>query len=220
MEAAKYISKIFLAGVLFAGQPDKGSAESLDPLAYQHVTFKEIPATVYEKSSEGLKISVKKSSSFLFRAFENPVDISQVECSWRMTVTKPIPENPAASRKQKSGDDFPLRIGLMLSGRAPTIPFFASAWIKAVEKYSKHPSDQLLYLTAGAPFPAGTSWMSPFSNSIENITFTDVASTDGWIKSSYLTTKPRKIVGIWIMSDGDNSGAEFTIDLRELTLKP
>ena len=94
----------------------------------------------------------------------------------------------------KKGDDAYFRLGLILSGEAPSIPFFAPAWIKKSREVLKLPSDKLLYLTVGSKFPAGKSWESPYSSSISSLS---MASTEkeGWMHTSQEFAKGIKLSG-------------------------
>lgn len=184
-----------------------------------HIIFSdEIRPTHYTVNKYGLLTAkVRYSASALIYAFDRPRKISEVSFVW-----KPEGFIKTMSYKQettKKGDDFYLRIGLILSGPKPFIPFFAPAWVKAIRGALKLPSDKMIYLTAGAWAKPGTIWPSPYTDSMTNISVGSQDLKYNWRRSTYKPKKPLTVVGIWIMADGDNTGSKFTTKLKSLTLK-
>lgn len=192
-------------------------AVDLDPGAFQSVTFDKIPQTTYVKSGDALKIVVEKSSSFLILPFSTPREVSTVVFEWQGEGELAMPD--AATEKTKAGDDGRLKIGLMVSGEAPMIPFFAPGWVKAVRDHMKLPADRLEVLIVGAKTKAGESWESPYDDSITLHSVGEGQEKGGWRRVEAKLPKPLPVVGLWIMADGDNTGSSFTTRLRDLTLR-
>ena len=195
------------AGVL--GEP----SESLDPKDYRAVTFKDIAPTVYELSGDSLLMNVKSSASALVHAYKDPRKIWRMHFAWKLEGI--VKTNDQKHEQSKKGDDLPLRLGLIVSGAAPTVPFFAPAWIKAVADTLHHPSNRMVYFAAGAKTPPGQKWDSPYASSLENRSVSGTKDSDGWevIDASFETFD---VVGLWIMADGDNTDSVFVTKLKGL----
>lgn len=190
---------------------------NLDPAEFHAITFDKIPPTIYARADGGLKMVVAKSSSFLVQAFVAKRSVGAVSFEWRTDGALAVSD--AAVEKTKDGDDGRLKIGLMLAGKAPTIPFFASAWIKDVRDFLKLPSDHLDVLIVGTKSPPGTKWSSPYADSMEYFALGGDALTGGWQRSQFKFAKPVEVVGLWLMADGDNTASTFTTWLRNLRLQ-
>jgi hypothetical protein len=193
------------------------AALNLGTAGMRHVTFDGIPPTAYRNDGDVLVAEVDKSASFLLVPFDAPRAVKRVSFGWQANGRPTIAD--AAAEKTKAGDDYPLRIGLIISGKAPTVPFFAPAWIKAIADGLKHPSDRMLYLVVGAKHPVGARWESPYSDSMELLAVASVPGKDGYETATATLPSPLSVVGLWIMADADQSGAKFTTKLRDLVLE-
>jgi hypothetical protein len=198
----------FVAALLF----------DLQPKAFEHVSFDGIAPTVYKADGEALVMDVKESSSFLLRPFDKVVPVRRVSFEWRgegeLSVASP------AEERTKRGDDARLRVGLILSGEAPLIPFFAPSWIKAIRDAMRLPADHMLYLTVGAKSSPGSEWPSPYGDGMR-IRVLASRPVDGgvWNAAEASFSPPLKVVGLWLMADGDNSKSSFRTELRKLTVE-
>ncbi len=196
-----------------------GAQETVDLHAnkFQTVRFAKIEPTIYTDDQGGLKMQVKSSAAFLLQSFEQIKKIKSLRFQWKADGS-PRVKNQEQER-EKAGDDAPLRIGLLVSGPAPTIPFFASAWIKAVRDHMKHPSDKMIYVAVGTKNPPGATWESPYTDSIQVVVAGDQQQSDGWRQAQFQPKTPLSIVGLWIMADGDDTKSQFTTWLRQLVLE-
>lgn len=190
---------------------------SLDIADFRHITFENIPVTIYKNEGKVLLADVTKSASFLVRSFDTKHLVKQIDFEWRHMGKPSIKD--ATHESSKEGDDAILRIGLMISGKPPLIPFFASSWIKAVKDTLKLPSDEMLYLIPSAVHKQGEQWNSPYSDSIKCLSVPSVLQSNGWQKSTINLKNPLEVVGIWIMADGDNTKSNFTVWLQNLNLR-
>jgi hypothetical protein len=183
-----------------------------------HITFTDngIPPTQYRLKSDGLSAEVDKSASALVYGFSKIRTVSEVSFSWKTEGTLNLKDS--RQEKTKAGDDFKLRVGLMLSGEAPFIPFFAPGWVKAIRNSLTLPTDQLVYLAVGTKNKPGVWWESPYSDSMKNVAVPSRKLKAGWWRASY-KTKPLQVVGLWVMSDGDNTKSSFKSHIRNLYIK-
>ena len=118
--------------------------------------------------------------------------------------------------KSKAGDDAVIRIGLIKSGEAPMIPFFAPVWIKAIKEHMKLPGAEMQYLIAGGPAAPGATWVSPYTSSMSMLQVQSTSEADGWHLAQHTFAEPLKIVGLWLMSDGDGAKSSFVVSLKDL----
>lgn len=206
----------FLLVLVIALWPRALHAESLMLDQYRHVTFKKIVETKYSQDGNGLKAEVDGSSSFLLGAFSAPRTIKTLRWTWKFAGNLMV--GSAAALAAKQGDDAMLRIGLIKEGNAPLVPFFAPSWTEAIRNHMKLPGDELTFFIAGGPAKPGAKWVSPYTNSMRLVQVESVLQPDGWMLVNHTMAVPIKTVGLWIMSDGDNSGSKFTIWLKDLTI--
>jgi hypothetical protein len=186
---------------------------------WTHIEFEGIPPTVYRNDAEqpaALVAVVKRSSSFLLRPLAEATTVHRVSFEWRSDGELHVKD--ASEERSKAGDDGFLRLGLLLSGPPPLMPFFAPAWVKAIRGRLQLPSDHLLYLMAGAKSAAGEHWTSPYSDSLELLAVASEPLKDGWKKSAVAWPSPLKVVGLWLMADGDDTKSDFTTMVRDLRL--
>jgi hypothetical protein len=185
--------------------------------AFHHITFENIPPTTYHFSEGILTATVKESASFLLYPFPRTLNVSEVVLDWKCTIVTPLSGSETIERS-KEGDDFCLRVGLVLAGPAPLIPFFAPSWIKATRDLVHESASEMYYLVAGSRAAAGAKWVSPYASSITNIALSATPLADGWVRSVWQGAQ-QKVVALWLMSDGDNTNATFSTTLRSLALR-
>ncbi len=189
-------------------------AETVRLEEFHHVIFKDIPATKYSEEEGAIKADVASSSSFLLQPFTVVKTIKKVQWRWKMTGDLKV--ESFSQLKTKAGDDAVIRIGLIKSGSAPTVPFFAPSWIKAIKDHMKLPGDEMQYLMAGGPADSGASWVSPYSKSMSMLQAASLAEEGGWHLSQHVFTEPLKVVGIWLMADGDDTKSNFSVSIKNL----
>jgi hypothetical protein len=190
---------------------------SLDVKHYAHVKLGSLRPTRYDNRGAELILRVDRSASFLLMAFRQPKTVSQVSLRWKSSGKLRVATK--GQEETKAGDDYRLRVGLLVAGDPPSLPFFAPGWMRAVRDHLKWPSSDMLYVVVGTHHPAGARWKSPYSNSIEYLAAGATAGADGWNRSSARLPNPLSVVGLWIMADGDNTGSTFRTVLAELALQ-
>lgn len=208
---------ILFLSTLYLTLPAKIKAKELDlsVFNYQQISFDGIRPTVYRNEDSALVARVSESSSILMKAFERIEKVSFVSIEWKSTGDLKIKN--FEHQISKDGDDAKFRIGLILSGHAPVIPFFAPTWVKKTKDILKLPSDKMIYLVLGAE--AGKRWKSPYSGSIESIALANTAMKDGWYKSEFKFEERKQLVGVWLFSDGDNTKSSFVTKVRKLEIR-
>ncbi len=213
--------KVFVLGLCTAVLGSNAHAASrVIPLAVdglKPVTFSGIPPTRYTNEGPVLVASVEASSSFLLLPFAKAESVRAVQFAWKPDGGPQV--NDAAHEASKAGDDAALRVGLILAGSAPLVPFFAPSWIKAVRDSLLLPSDELVYLVVGAKHAPGETWPSPYSSSITYRAVGDTPLAEGWRQARVVLPQAVDVVGVWLMADGDGTKARFTTRLKDLVFE-
>lgn len=208
---------LFLVTV-FSVYASTSQALELKEENFQPISFPGIQPTNYEFADSTLTAKADKSASALIHPFEKVVTLKSIHFEWQSDGKLQIDSKEYEA--SKAGDDARLRIGLMLKGKAPLIPFFAPSWIKKTREIMKLESDKMLYLIAGAKHPSNSRWKSPYSDSITNISLPSSADSRlGWQKVDYMFEQNLEVVGLWIMVDSDDTNSSIKTSIRNLKLK-
>ena len=177
--------------------------------------------TSYALSGQALEATVRHSASALVLPFDQVRTVKAVSFDW--CTTRDLSKISKEIEKTKAGDDAALRLGLLLEGKPPMIPMFVPAWIKKLEKIVKHPTDKVLYLTAGVASSPGDSWVSPYTKYMSMIVPTSVPKKLDWCKNgfsaSYSLPSPIAVTGLWYMADGDDTLQSFTTWISAIEIK-
>ncbi len=190
-----------------------GLAETFRLDEFQHVTFDKIPATKYSEKEGVIIADVASSSSFLLKPFPVIKKIKRVQWRWKLAGNFKV--ESFDQMKTKAGDDAVVRLGLIKPGDAPMIPFFAPVWVKAIRDQMKLPGSEMQYLIAGGPVAPGTTWVSPHTSSMSMLQIQSTNEADGWHLAQHTFAEPFKVVGIWLMSDGDGAKSTFVVSLKD-----
>ena len=209
--------KKFIITVIYFALSNSAYSSPLNSKGWVSIPFGNIAPTKYQKMDNHWIIKVDRSASAQVLAFENIRSMTSIKFEWKSSGFPNIRDE--RHEQSKEGDDGTLRVGLILSGPAPTIPFFASAWIKLLGDTLKHPSNELIYLTVASKSPHTKPFQSPYSKSIKTIPLPTLSGNQGWNIANYKLDKPTKVVGLWIMADGDDTNSRFTSEIRNLTLR-
>jgi hypothetical protein len=205
----------FCATVMLASQTAAAAGDvSLRLADFSEVAFDGVRKTIYANEGDALVANVRESSSILVHGLDRPIPVRHVAFEWRSTGQ--IRATDATQEESKAGDDAILRIGLILAGKAPMLPFMAPTWVKAVRDSLKLSSDRMMFLIPHSRHQPGARWESPYSGSIECIAVGAEPGVDGWLQSRVDWPTPVSVVGYWIMADGDDTMATFTTKVRHL----
>jgi hypothetical protein len=182
----------------------------------KHVEFKKITPTKYSFSTDSISAEVESSASALVLPFKAPQKFSGMKV--RLSFENSMSAFDANLRLKKGGDDFVLRMGLLIHGKAPWIPFMAADWVKMLQTVMIHPSGNMIYQVAALPNELPSTWVSPYSDSILNERMSCVAtSASEWECVSKF--EAREIVGLWLMSDGDDLKLKNKVVVKSLILQ-
>ncbi len=183
---------------------------------FHNITFDKIPSTKYSEKEGVMTAEVASSSSFLLKPFTSIKLVKKIQ--WRWKVVGDLKVGSYDELRTKIGDDAILRIGLIKSGDAPMVPFFAPAWVNAIQSHMKLPGTEMQYLVVGGPAPSGATWVSPYTSSMSLRQVQSTTDSDGWNLAQQSFSEPMKVVGLWLMSDGDGTKSTFVVSLKDLEL--
>lgn len=195
---------------------DLGLAEDIVLKAGKAVHFEGIPRNKFTSEGSGLSIQVQESSSLWLIPFAKTKQAEKVMFEF-MLLSEQLEQNSKGSKNQKSQDDWPLRVGLLVFGQEPFVPFFAPAWVKAIRAFMKHPSDRILNITPSIRF-SGQKWESPYADSIMHVAVPYQSKGNKHQVTYFVPKESQTLVGVWIQSDGDDLKRSFSIKLHHLKL--
>jgi hypothetical protein len=213
---------VFLCGTAVFAEPLAGVSPDeqnifLQEDNFEHIQFKRIKANNYIYQNQQLKIEVDNSASFLMMPFDHVKKISHVSFQWR-SIGKPGVENKKHEEK-RSGDDAVFKVALLLKADETLFNPLMPAWMKRVDKLLSVPSKEMIYLVADAKHAADQSWVNPYNDRVKMIAMKNSVDVNGWMKASYTFEHPVEVVGLWLMSDGDNTHSRFTTKVKNIVLK-
>ena len=189
---------------------------------WQPITFDGIeptlPRQIETPNGEGIAFEVKNSSSFLVYAFKSVETISGI--SWDMRYSGLPAVANRSDESSKNGDDFVLRIGLITVGDQKQLSMFAPLWIKQLAKTLNFAVGNVVYLVASRYHPRDSTWPSPYSDQLSYVSVTELTSKahPDWFEVSYTLPAPRRVAGLWLMADGDNTNANFSSAITRLRI--
>ncbi|NOQ89996.1 MAG: DUF3047 domain-containing protein [Gammaproteobacteria bacterium] len=184
---------------------------------FEHIEFKRIKSSDYTYQGQQLRVAVDGGASFLMQAFDHVRLVSKVSFEWR---SEGLPQTIDAKQEEKrAGDDAVFKLGLLLESDDSSLNPFLPSWMKRVEALLKHPSEDMIYLVAGAKHKPGIQWLNPYNKRVLMIAVDSIKDQHGWQQSSYHFDVPVKVVAIWLMSDGDNTGSQFTAHIKNISIE-
>ena len=197
-----------------------GSMEELLDLKadnFEHIEFKRIKQSRYSFHDQQLQVDVEGSASFLMKSFDSVRKVRQVSFKWQNTGVLKIKD--AQHEEQKQGDDAVFKLGLLLEGSDSFSNPFVPAWVKRVDGLLKYPSEDMIYLVADSKHVPGQRWANPYNKRVTMIAIDSVDDAQSWQQSSYYFDTPVNVVGLWLMSDGDNTASSFTVNIKDIKLE-
>ena len=190
----------------------------LDLAHLQHVTFPGLAPTAYANMGAALVADVRSSSSFLLAAFEKPVVAHGLRFDWKTVGT--INVKDAAAESSKDGDDAVLRLGILVAGEPPMIPFLAPVWVKSVRDVLKAPANRMFFVEVGTKHPEGSRWPDPYNDDIMIFSAKNTVGSAGCRQAEITFDASLAVVGLWIMADGDNTKSSFQTTLKAVEFFP
>jgi hypothetical protein len=205
--------------ILFCNEVLRAEPVTINANNTQHIQFKHIAPTQYRFENGTLNAEVNNSASFLLLPFKHKKIVRAVSFDWKLDTGK-LNITDDTEETKRAGDDSVFKLGLMLAAQTQSsLPFFAPDWLKQVRAALSFPSEMIIYIVAGAKHAAGEHWINPYNRRIEMIAAESRKLDSGWYEANYDLKQPESVVGLWLMSDGDNSQSTFKVRIKNIRLE-
>ncbi len=209
--------------LLFAAVPALAIGVPVNDLSlWRPLAFNNIAPNRVSIDDGALRIAVRGSASPLIYSFDEPVLLTgiNVAASWEGELKIP----PGAAQGDENADDFVLKFGVVEAGEQ-TLNWLqrrlAADWIKQLYKLAPRGSGikRINFLsTTQQRELLGSARVHPLNDLLheQRITLLD---GPGAIEMSYRYDEPVMALGLWISSDGDDTGSAFVLTIFEITLQ-
>ena len=181
--------------------------------------YSSIPKNEVDFSEHGMLVKVKNSASPIIFPFKEKARIEGFKISGEFMG---LPKLADPSKQGDKGfDDFPLRIGFVVSGTNKLSGFqelVAKDWVRRL--FSLAPEgegvDKILFFNITQNVHrVGTKRLHPMSELIHE-TFIDSVTKKGHYNYSYTFKVPITVLAIWISIDGDDTKSTFDVLINSL----
>jgi len=190
---------------------------------WQTLEYNNIRTNTVTELEQGLQIQVDASASPLIYVFDQPQTIQQVSVKGMMGRLPAIPSG--LKQGEKGADDFPFRLGLVLEGDK-TLNFaqklIAAQWVKILFSLAPEEAgiDQIMFLNlanAGKAANFEIQREHPDSKGLYTETIVKQVSADEKFYFDYTLAMPVKVIALWISSDGDDTGASYSLTVNSIS---
>ena len=197
-----------------------GKDISLDSADWNLLSYRSIPSHTISNSDGALKIAVKRSASPLVTMFPGKPSGRILEIEAKINGQLDLAKTPQG---EKGADDFRLRVGLIFAGEAVIDPFqlsLAPPWIKKlssllpegtgishVQFWNTYLDPNLANLQRN--HPTSELWREHFILKVEQ---------DGRIRQQVEIEETAELLGVWISTDGDDTGSCFDVRIEKLRI--
>lgn len=192
-----------------------------DLTSWKTLAFNNIPPNQVSVDNGALHIAVRSSASPLIFGLDKPTHLTGVTvvASWSGELR--IPEG--ATEGDKNADDFVLKLGIVEAGDQ-TLNWFqqriAADWVKQL--YSLAPRGtgvrRINFLsTTQQPKLLGTQRTHPLNDLLYETRIV-LLEGPGAFEMAYRFDAPVEALGLWISSDGDDTGSSFDLEITGITL--
>lgn len=186
--------------------------------AWTSVSFRNIRANSVDFADQQLRVKVQASASPLIHALPQPARVTAIRVQGRWS------EEQAPRRKPLGfDDDSLLRVGLVIPGaRTLSGPrrWLAADWVKTLFELAPRGSgiDRIEFLMFSAqPELMGKERRHPVSDLLRE-RIMGVQPPVGRFDVTWTLPQPIETAAIWLSSDGDDTGASFTLSITRLEL--
>ncbi|MBX2867124.1 MAG: hypothetical protein KTR18_00505 [Acidiferrobacterales bacterium] len=195
-----------------------GADISLDTKDWHLLSYRGIPSHTISNTQGALSVSVKRSASPLITLLDNPRSVKELDIKATIVGDLVLSE---VTQGNKGADDFRLRVGLIFAGHTVVDPFqlsVAPSWIKRLHTLLpknlgvSHVQFWNTYLDASLAnqqriHPTTDRWRENFVLEVD---------AEGKIQQRLEISETAKLLGIWISSDGDDTGSCFEVKIERL----
>lgn len=217
-----HLPTLFAIASAFVGLPVQAIEVPTGTLdGWTALSFNNIDANDVSIDEGALLISVDGSASPLVYEFEEPVSIRGVTvvADWSGELHVPA----GLEQGDKSADDFVLKFGIVEAGEQ-TLNWFqrriAADWIRQLFALAPEGSgvERILFLsTTRSRSQVGSSRTHPLNDLLHERRILHLDGTGAFTMTEEFDT-PIETLGLWISSDGDDTGSRFELRIHRITL--
>jgi hypothetical protein len=185
------------------------------------LSFRNIPANTVTVDDGNLQISVNSSASPLVHKLNAPLAVTSVAVKARWSGKLNIPQD--AVQGESGADDFVLKLGIVEAGDR-TLNWvqrrIAADWIQQLFKLAPKGTgvSRIHFLsTFQQQDLLGSQRIHPLSDLLYE-TRTTYLESPGEFEMVYQFEEPVEVLGLWISSDGDDTGSSFDLSIEQITL--
>ncbi|MEM9401309.1 MAG: hypothetical protein AAGA44_02340 [Pseudomonadota bacterium] len=196
------------------------SVDELD--AWTVLSFSSIPPNEVSVVDGALSIKVRASASPLIYGFDTPTTLTAITVVGEWQGELRIPDGVVQG--DKGADDFVLKFGVVEAGDR-RLNFFqrriAADWIKQLFKLAPKDSgvERINFLsTTQQADQLNNRRTHPLSDLLYEARILHLAEP-GRFTMSYEFAEPVETLGLWISTDGDDTGSNFDLRLESITLQ-
>ena len=77
----------------------------------------------------------------------------------------------------------------------------------------------MIYLVVDAKHKPNERWLSPYNRRITMISVASQKDESGWQQASFQFDDDQQVVALWLMADGDNTQASFSVSIKNIVLE-
>jgi len=185
------------------------------------LSFSSIPANTVSVEDGNLHISVNKSASPLVYKLDEPLAVMSLAVKARWSGKLNIPEGVVQG--EAGADDFILKLGIVEAGDR-TLNWLqrriAANWIQQLFKLAPKGTgvERINFLsTTQQQKLLGSRRTHPLNDLLYETRVTYLESP-GEFEMVYQFEEPVVVLGLWISSDGDDTGSSFDLTIERITL--
>lgn len=186
------------------------------------LTFNRIAPNAVSVEDGSMRIAVRGSASPLVHKLDAPRVVTAVTVRGRWSGELRIPA--ATVQGEESADDFVLKLGIVESGER-TLNWIqrkiAADWIKQLFRLAPKGAgvDRINFLsTTQQQALLGSERVHPLSDLLYETRVTYLEAPGEFVMSHEFA-EPVSVLGLWISSDGDNTGSSFDLQIDSIELR-
>ena len=188
---------------------------------WQVLEYNGLRANQVDFAAEGMAVRVDQSASPIIYPLPEPRRVSRVAVEGFLSDLLQV---EAEAQGQDGGDDFSLKIGLVVRGEKSLNPLqrlVSARWIKTLFDLAPKGTgiDRIQFLNAVQyPDLLGRQRQHPLSELIHenNVWLLDAP---GDFNLEYRLEQPLEVIAVWLSIDGDDSRSQYTTLIRRLELE-
>ena len=194
-----------------------------DPKGWQLLSYSSLPPNQVNIDNQEMVIRVNGSASPVIYPFKRPLSIDEI--SFNIQIEGKLTNTTGQRQGEKGSDDFLFRLGVVYEGEQRLSYFqraIAADWVKTLFGLAPDGAgvDHIAFYNVYSDERlAGQERVHPASDLLKEYFVVKVEEGDG---KQPLVIRPdpgKKIVALWISSDGDDTGSAFEVQLSDFEVR-